>query len=59
MTQTKRPPRKPGQFNCIEELDMLHELVERGPDFHTIERIEIRHTQNRDEGLTIEGSLSQ
>lgn len=45
--------------HLIEELDMLHDLVERGPDFHTIERIEIRHTQNRFEGLTIEGSLSQ
>ncbi len=25
----------------IEELDMLQDLVERGPDFYTIDRIEI------------------
>lgn len=43
----------------IEELDMLHDLVESGPDFYTIERIEIRHTQNLDDGLTIEGSLAR
>lgn len=43
----------------IEELDMLHQIVERGPDFYTIDRIEIRHTENKDDGLTIEGSLSK
>ena len=29
----------------IEELDMLHDLIERGPDFNAIERIEIRHAR--------------
>lgn len=30
----------------IEELDMLHDLIENGPDFHTVDRIEVRHTNN-------------
>jgi hypothetical protein len=40
----------------IEELDMLHDLVESGPDFHTIDRIEIRHTENPCPTETIESS---
>lgn len=40
----------------IEELDMLHTVVEQGPDFHTVDRIEIRHTKNPSPTLTIEQS---
>jgi hypothetical protein len=40
----------------IEELDMLHTAVEQGPDFHTIDRIEVRHTKNPAPELTIEQS---
>lgn len=41
----------------FEELDMLHDIVERGPSFHTIERIEIRHSEpHRD---TIESTLNE
>ncbi len=43
----------------IEELDMLHMLIERGPDFYAIDRIEIRHTSNPTPDLTIEASLAQ
>lgn len=43
----------------IEELDMLHGLVESGPDFHTIDRIEIRHTANHSPNETIESSLAK
>jgi hypothetical protein len=28
--------------HVIEELDMLQDLIERGPDFNTIDRVEIR-----------------
>ena len=45
--------------HLIEELDMLHDLVESGPDFHTIDRIEIRHTKNPCPTETIESSLSK
>jgi len=30
----------------IEELDMLHDLIERGPDWHALDHIEIRHSKN-------------
>lgn len=43
----------------FEELDQLHMLIERGPDFYTIERIEVRHTSNPQPTLTIEQSLAQ
>ncbi len=45
--------------HCFEELDMLHMLIERGPDFYAIDRIEIRLTSNQEPNLTIEGSLAQ
>ena len=44
--------------HAFEELDMLHDLVECGPDFYTIDRIEIRATLPQQD-LTIEGSLAQ
>lgn len=42
--------------HMIEDLDMLHDIVERGPDFYTIEKIEIRHSKPDDNSLTIERS---
>lgn len=42
----------------LEELADLHDLVERGPDFYAIYRIEIRHGRNPMPGLTIEQSLA-
>lgn len=45
--------------HAFEELDMLHMLIERGPDFYTIDRIEIRHAANSQPTLTIEQSLAQ
>jgi hypothetical protein len=41
----------------FEELDMLHDLVESGPSFYTIDRIEIRTTY--DSKQTIEGALAE
>lgn len=43
----------------FEELNMLHDLIERGPDFYAIDRIEIRHTKNTTPDLTIEASLAR
>lgn len=40
--------------HMIEELDMLHDIVERGPDFYAIDHIEIRHSKNPTPNLTIE-----
>lgn len=40
----------------FEELSELEELVERGPDWHTIDRIEIRLRENSTPELTIEQS---
>jgi hypothetical protein len=37
----------------IEEIDMLYDIVERGPDWHTLDRIEIRLTDNPTPNLTI------
>lgn len=37
----------------FEELDMLHMLIERGPNFYAIDRIEIRLLRN-DMPITIE-----
>ena len=33
--------------HTFEELDMLHDLIERGPDFHAIVRIVIEHSESR------------
>jgi hypothetical protein len=41
------------------ELADLHDLIERGPDFYAIDRIEIRHKSNPQPTLTIEQSLAQ
>ena len=38
----------------IEELEELHDIVERGPDWNTIDRITITLDRKSDEGLTIE-----
>lgn len=38
----------------IEELEELHELVERGPDWNTIEQIIVTLARTTDEDLTIE-----
>jgi len=45
--------------HVFNELDMLHGLIERGPDFYAVDHIEIRHTQNPTPDLTIEASLAQ
>ena len=44
---------------AVEELDELSELVERGPDWNTIERIEIVLARVTDPMLTIETSRSK
>lgn len=41
----------------FEEMDMLHDIVERGPCWSTIDRIEVRLTRVHDE--TIEGALAR
>lgn len=41
----------------FEELDMLHDIVERGPSFYTIDRIEIRTSDPSSQ--TIEGALAE
>lgn len=38
----------------FEEIEDLSELVERGPDWRTLDRIEIRLARHGDEKLTIE-----
>lgn len=38
----------------IEELEELHDLVERGPDWNTIEQIIVTLARTTDEELTIE-----
>lgn len=38
----------------IEELEELHDLVERGPDWNTIEQIIVTLARTTDEDLTIE-----
>lgn len=40
----------------FEELDELHDLVERGPDWHTLDRIEVRLRDNQTPDLTIEAA---
>jgi hypothetical protein len=39
----------------IEELEDLQGLVERGPDWNTIDKIEVRLARKTDPNLTIEG----
>lgn len=41
----------------IEELDMLHGLIESGPDWNTLDRIEIRLTRVLEPDKTIESLL--
>jgi hypothetical protein len=41
----------------FEELDMLHSIVERGPSFYAIDRIEIRTATPSTQ--TIEGALAE
>ncbi len=43
----------------FEELSDLHNLIERGPNFYAIDRIEIRHRNNPSPTLTIEQSLAE
>lgn len=38
----------------IEELEELHDIVERGPDWNTIDRIEIVLDRKTSDGMTIE-----
>ena len=45
--------------HTFQEMDMLHAIIERGPDFYAIDRIEIVHTRNPTPTLTIEASLAQ
>ena len=42
----------------FEELDMLHMLIERGPSFYAIDRIEIR-LSTPNERTTIESALAE
>lgn len=41
----------------VEELEELQAIIERGPDWHTLDRIEIKLRTNKMPDLTIEGSL--
>lgn len=43
--------------HVFEELEELHDLIEQGPSFYAIERIEIRITEPDD--TTIEGALRE
>lgn len=40
--------------HAIEDLEDLHDIVERGPNFYAIERIEIVIANNIEPGLTVE-----
>jgi len=40
----------------FEELEELHDIVERGPDWNTLDRIEVRLTRNSTPNLTVERS---
>lgn len=42
----------------IEELDEIHDLVERGPDWRALDRIEIRLATNPTPELTLEESVT-
>jgi hypothetical protein len=41
--------------HAFEELDMLHDLIEHGPDWYAIEKIEITLAHNPTPELTIGG----
>lgn len=43
----------------IEELEELHDIVERGPDWNTILYITVTLDRKSDEGLTIERAAQQ
>lgn len=43
--------------HTFEELDMLHDLVENGPSFFAIDRIEVRLSEPSTQ--TIEGALAE
>lgn len=38
----------------FQELFELHDIIERGPDWHTLDRIEVRMRRNDTPDLTIE-----
>ena len=40
--------------HSFEEIEDLHDLVERGPDWNTIERIVVRLARRLEPGLTVE-----
>jgi hypothetical protein len=40
--------------HAIEEIEDLHDIVEAGPNFYTIEKIEIVLAHNIEPGLTVE-----
>lgn len=42
--------------HMVDEIDMVHGIVERGPDWHTLDRIEIRLSMNKTPNLTVEAS---
>lgn len=42
--------------HAIEEIEDLHDIVERGPNFYTIEKIEIVLAKNIQPGLTVEAA---
>lgn len=42
----------------IEELEELQDIVERGPDWNTVERIVVTLDRKTSESLTVEESLS-
>jgi len=42
----------------IEELEELHDIVERGPDWNTIDKIVVTLARKADERMTIEEALS-
>lgn len=43
----------------FEELEDLHQIVEAGPDWHTIEFIDVRLTNNRNPDMTVEKAETQ
>ena len=43
-------------MHAIEELENLHDLIERGPDWNAVERIEIKLARKSEPKLTLEAS---
>lgn len=43
-----------GVDHAIEEIEDLHDIVERGPNFYAIEKIEIVLARDIEPGLTVE-----